>query len=90
MNIFAFFSFFSCIISLSIAIFVYFLKKEDTVNKVFMATIVFNSIWAFTEFMIRQADLASTAYFWVKVSSIGLFPRFLCFILRSSIQRVRY
>ena len=35
-----------------------------------MVTIVFNSIWAFTEFMTRQADLASTAFFWIKVSSI--------------------
>jgi PAS domain S-box-containing protein len=69
-NIFALLSVFSGITSVSLGISVYNLKREEIVNRLFMVTVVFNGFWAFTEFMYRQADLPSTAYFWIKISCI--------------------
>ena len=69
MNVFALLSLLSCITSVSIGVFVYNLKKRDSLNRIFMITVVVNAVWAFAEFMYRQADLPSTAYLWIKVAS---------------------
>jgi PAS domain S-box-containing protein len=52
---------------------VYHLDKKATLNKLFMAILIFNAYWGFSEFMMFQADSAQTAYFWVKAMVIWPF-----------------
>ena len=73
MNFFVLFSLLISVVCLALGIAVYLLDKKATLNKLFMAILIFNAYWAFSNFMMYQADSAQTAYFWVKTMVIWPF-----------------
>ncbi len=73
MNFFAWFSLLTSVVCLALGIAVYFLDKKATLNKLFMAILIFNAYWGFSEFMLYQAESAQVAYFWVKAMVIWPF-----------------
>jgi PAS domain S-box-containing protein len=79
MNFFAWFSLLTSGICLALGVSVYFLDRKATLNKLFMAILIFNAYWGFTEFMMYQADSAQTAYFWNKI--LVLWPFFSALML---------
>ena len=66
-SIFAWLSLLSAITCAVFGTIVFFLRKEEEV-RVYSALAIAYAYWAFTEFMLRQADLPSTAEFWAKLS----------------------
>jgi hypothetical protein len=54
-------------ISLALGLAVYLLNKKETLNKLFMVTLIFNAYWAFAESMMYQANNVQIAYFWNQV-----------------------
>ncbi|MGD6934566.1 MAG: ATP-binding protein [Candidatus Bathyarchaeia archaeon] len=73
MNFLAWFSLLISIVCLALGIAVYFLDKKAKLNKLFLAILIFNAYWAFSNFMMYQADNAQTAYFWVKTMVVWPF-----------------
>lgn len=72
-SIFALLSLLTTITSSLFGTIVFYMKKEDQDNRVYFTLAIMYAYWAFTEFMFRQADLASTAEFWAKLSFIWPF-----------------
>ncbi|MFA5366118.1 MAG: ATP-binding protein [Candidatus Bathyarchaeia archaeon] len=79
MNLFAWFSLLTSGVCLAIGLAVYFLDKKALLNKLFMATLVFNAYWAFCEFMMYQASNVTEAYFWNR--ALVLWPFFSALML---------
>src|SRR4030066_1620450 len=73
MNIFILLSLFSSIILLFLGNWVFSLNRKKPLNKVFLLLSLSLSYWAFTEFMLRQADTPDTAYLWMKISTFWPF-----------------
>ncbi len=60
---------------------VFYLGTKKKLNQIFFFLCLSISFWAFTEFMLRQADTPETAYFWLKASAfwpltVSLFNHF--------------
>lgn len=79
MNGFALISAFACIISITLALTIFFLNKKALLNKLFALALLINAYWAFGEFMMMQASTFETALFWDK--AISFFPFFLAILL---------
>ena len=79
MNTFAWFSLFTSIICLIIAVAVYYLDKKALVNKVFMLTLVWSSFWSFAEFLRYQATSMETASILGKI--LFLWPFYSAFLI---------
>lgn len=73
MNIFILLSLFSSVTLFFLGIWVYFLAEKKQLNRVFLLLCLSLSYWAFTEFMLRQAETPDTAYLWMKVSTLWPF-----------------
>lgn len=73
MNIFILLSLISSIALLFLGNWVYYLGKKKRLNIIFLLACLTLSYWAFCEFMMRQADTADTAYFWLKVGAFWPF-----------------
>jgi PAS domain S-box-containing protein len=73
MNIFILLSLFSSLTLLFLGNWVYSLDKKKPLNRIFLILCLSLSYWAFTEFMLRQADTPDTAYFWMKMSILWPF-----------------
>jgi PAS domain S-box-containing protein len=79
MNFFVLFSLLTSVVCLALGIAVYLLDRKATLNKLFMAILIFNAYWAFSNFMMYQANSAQEAYFWVK--AMVIWPFFSALIL---------
>ncbi len=79
MNIFAFSSLISFCLCLLLGNFVYHLNKKNQINKIFMLMCVSISYWAFTDFMILQAESFAAAYSWFKIGFLWPFSVALLF-----------
>ena len=79
MNVFAWFSLLTSGVCLAIGLAVYFLDKKALLNKLFMATLVFNAYWAFCEFMMYQASNVTEAFLWNR--ALVLWPFFSALML---------
>jgi glucose uptake protein GlcU len=79
LSLFAWLSVFTSVLCFSLGFAVYLLNKKETLNRLFMLTLLFNAYWAFGEFMTAQAATAEAAYFWVKV--MVLWPFWVALLL---------
>ena len=66
MHFSAFFSLFASVVCFTLGNFVYHLDKKNMVNKIFVLMCVSISYWAFTDFMVLQAETVEAAYLWLK------------------------
>lgn len=73
MTLFAAISLFSGLFCFFVGNFVYFQSRKRLLHKLFFGICLINAYWGFTEFMLRQADHASAAFFWAKAGSFCLF-----------------
>jgi PAS domain S-box-containing protein len=64
---FAFLSLVASVISIFLGLSVYLLNRKSLVNKIFLLVLVFNSYWAFSRFMMYQANDLETATLWTKI-----------------------
>jgi PAS domain S-box-containing protein len=67
MNLYALLSLFASVISITLAVSVFFLNRNAKLNRLFLATMIFNSYWAFCLFMMSQSATLEGALFWQKV-----------------------
>jgi len=74
MTPFALFPLLASILAIFLGNSVYGLDKKKPLNIIFALFAFSLSFWAFTEFMYRQADTATTAYYWMKMGFIWTIP----------------
>ena len=67
MNFYALLSLFASAISITLAVSVFFINRNAKLNRLFLATMIFNSYWAFCLFMMSQSTTLEGALFWQKV-----------------------
>ena len=67
MNLYALLSLFASAISITLAVSVFFINRNAKLNRLFLATMIFNSYWAFCLFMMSQSTTLEGALFWQKV-----------------------
>jgi len=77
--IFALFSLIGSVACLFLGIIVYGQNRKQLLNKIFFLLCLSLAFWAFTEFMLRQAESFETADFWMKINF--LWPFSLAFSL---------
>jgi len=93
MNLYAFISLASALISLFLGAMVFARDTRNRVNILFLAFSIAVAYWGLTEFGYRQADSLAVARFWLKLSDLGplIFPILLHFAFvytgRSSLMR---
>jgi len=73
MNIFAWLSLLSCLVSLFMANFVYCQNKKSLLHIIFSLFCLFGAYTAFAEFMQPQAENPDVAFFWIKIDSFWPF-----------------
>ena len=78
-TVFSLSSLFSSFICLALGNFVYTLNKKKALNRVFWLMCLSISYWAFTDFMVLQAENVETAYLWYKFGFLWPFTIALLF-----------
>ena len=73
MNPYAFISLISSIIALFLGNFIYYKNPNNRLNKLIAIICVLVAYLAFVEFGLRDSETISTAYFWLKASSLWAF-----------------
>lgn len=83
MNPYAFISLLSSIISLLLGNFIYYKNSNNRLNKLIAIICLLMAYLAFVEYGLRQSETISTAYFWLKASSLWplLMPTLLVIVL---------
>jgi PAS domain S-box-containing protein len=79
MNLYALLSLFASAISITLGVSVFFLNKTAKLNRLFLATMIFNAYWAFCLFMMSQSPTLAGAVFWQKV--LFLWPFIMSLLL---------
>lgn len=79
MNIYAILSLCASGICISLAVSVFLLNRKSTVNRIFVLTLLVNSYWSFSEFLIRQATILEEAILWNRV--LSFWPFFVALML---------
>lgn len=79
MNLYALLSLFASAISITLGISVFFLNRSAKLNKLFLASMIFNSYWAFCLFMMSQSPTLAGAVIWQKV--LFLWPFLMSILL---------
>jgi hypothetical protein len=69
-SVFALLSLISFGIFLLMGTFIFHQNRKAALNRAFAGFCLFMSVWAFCEFMYRQADSYATAYFWTRAVAI--------------------
>jgi len=78
-NILALLSLMSCCLCFFLGNFVYNLNKKKAINQIFLLMCFSISYWAFTDFMVNQADSIDTAFVWFKLGFLWPFTIALLF-----------
>jgi PAS domain S-box-containing protein len=73
MNLFPFLSLLASTICFTFGLTVHFLSKKKLLNIVFMLMCTCIAYWAFTDFMLKQAQTYETASFWLKLGFLWPF-----------------
>jgi uncharacterized membrane protein len=83
MNPYAFISLLSSIVALLLGNFIYYKNPNNRLNKLIAIICLLVAYLAFVEFGIRQSETISTAYFWLKASSLWplIMPMLLVIVL---------
>ena len=83
MNPYAFISLLSSIISLLLGNFIYYKNPNNRLNKLIAIICLLVAYLSFVEYGLRQSEAISTAYFWLKASSLWplLMPTLLVIVL---------
>ncbi|MBE3122452.1 MAG: PAS domain S-box protein [Thermoplasmata archaeon] len=71
--VFALFSLIGSVICLFFGNFVYYQNRKQLLNKIFFLLCMSLAFWAFTEFMLRQAESLETANFWFNMNFLWPF-----------------
>jgi PAS domain S-box-containing protein len=73
MNIYSIISLLASVICIFLGNFIYYKNPKNQLNKLIAILCIFVGFLAFTEFGYRQAENISTAYFWLKLSTLWPF-----------------
>jgi PAS domain S-box-containing protein len=79
MNLYALLSLCASAVAITLGISVYFINRKSSVNKLFMAMMIFNAYWAFCTFMMSQSPTLVGAIFWNK--ALFLWPMLVAIML---------
>jgi len=79
MNVYILLPLVSAILIFVLGIAVFDLDKTGRVNRLFLLLCITASFWAFSEFMLRQAESPGTALFWMRLTSFWVFAPPLLF-----------